>query len=117
MLTLTGRCYGAQIPAKIAAEVARKGRRWEWVSCMGGRSITECEIVSALRCIYAEDDAATRRCLIYARVDDPAGSEAAGATGGAVTESENAQLRQAQVLIDDLRLRSHRAQHLCVYVC
>jgi hypothetical protein len=80
---------------------AGKGRRWEWVSCIGGRSITECEIVSALRCIYAEDDAATRRCLIYAPVDDPAGSEAAGGTGGAVTESENAQLRQAQARIDE----------------
>ena len=111
-MALTGRCYGALIPAKIAAEVAGKGRRWEWVSCMGGRSLSECEVVSAFRCIYAEDDAATRRCLIYARVDDPA---AAGSAGGAVTESENAQLRQAQVLFDDLR--SHRAQHRRVSVC
>jgi len=104
VLALLGAAYGSQLTGSLAWQLAAK-EGWAWVSALAGRSVTECEVTCALRAIYAEDAAATQRCLVYIKE-----FEAHGA--GVSVEDEERQVRQRQ-LIDDLL--SHRSFHCHSY--
>ena len=62
-----GSSYGALLPAAVASRVSRR-EGWEWLEQLGGRSLTEAEVTGALRFVYSDDLAVTRRCLVYVEV-------------------------------------------------
>jgi hypothetical protein len=103
MIALLGRSYGAEIPVSVTSDLSRTDG-WAWVSALAGRSLTEAEVTCALRNIYSDDAAMTRRCSIYFR------EEAAGSVQQ--VENEERWVRQSQLHND---LLSHRAYHCRSY--
>ena len=62
-LTRSRSLAGAQLDAGVTSTLSQVDG-WQWTEVLAGRSLTEAEITCALRCIYSEDAASTRRCVL-----------------------------------------------------
>lgn len=104
VVALVGESYGAQLPATVATAVSRK-EGWEWLEALAGRSLTETDVTAALRFLYADDLAVTRRCLVYLKAEE-------SGRAGMVMEDEERVVLQQQLIAD---LLSHREHHCHKY--